>query len=205
MSELTEQTGEQRNEGDTDEGNAAASHELLHTLGLSAGVIIAVTFKQIDYTPNAETSTESDNESLKNADCRVKKFHIVSSLKMKLGLDAIVPTLCDLWFIQLFSPVGRLAEKTGEQRHEGNTDEGNAATSHELLHTLGLSAGVIVAVAFEQVDYTPNAETGTKSDNEGLENTDSRVEKFHRLNVAERQECKCTDHRFAVQHSFQKF
>lgn len=29
---LAEQTRQQRNEGDTDEGNAAASHQLLHTL-----------------------------------------------------------------------------------------------------------------------------------------------------------------------------
>ena len=89
-----------------------------------------------------------------------------------------------------------LAEQTGEQRYESDADEGNAAARHELLHTLGLSTGVIVAVAFEQVDYTPNTKTGTESDNEGLENTNSRVKKFHRLNVAERQERKCTDHRF---------
>ena len=93
--------------------------------------------------------------------------------------------------------IGRLDSKeTGEQRHEGDTDEGNAAARHELLHTLGLCAGVIVAVAFEQVDYTPNAETGTESDNEGLENTNCRFKKCHRLNVAERKECKSTDHRF---------
>ena len=50
-----------------------------------------------------------------------------------------------------------LTEKTGEQGHESDADEGDTAASHELLHTLGLSSGVIVAVAFEQVDYTPNA------------------------------------------------
>ena len=98
-----------------------------------------------------------------------------------------------------------LTEKTGEQRHEGDTDEGDTAASHELLHALGLCTGVIVAVAFEQVDYTPNAETGTESDNEGLKNTNSRVKEIHRLNVAERKECESTDHIFVVQHSFQKF
>ena len=74
-----------------------------------------------------------------------------------------------------------LAEKTGEQRHEGDTDEGDTAACHKLLHTLGLCTGVIVAVAFKQVDYTPNAKTGTESNNEGLENTNCRVKKFHRL------------------------
>ena len=52
---------------------------------------------------------------------------------------------------------GRLAEQTGEQRHEGDTDEGDTAASHELFHTLGLRTGVIIAVTFEQVDYAPNA------------------------------------------------
>ena len=89
-----------------------------------------------------------------------------------------------------------LTEKTGEQRHESDADEGNTAARHELLHALGLRTRVIVAVAFEQVDYTPNAETGTESDNEGLENTNCRFKKCHRLNVAERKECKSTDHRF---------
>ena len=98
-----------------------------------------------------------------------------------------------------------LTEKTGEQGHESDADEGDTAASHELLHTLGLCTGVIVAVAFEQVDYTPNAETGTESDNEGLKNTNSRVKEIHRLNVAERKECESTDHIFVVQHSFQKF
>ena len=44
---------------------------------------------------------------------------------------------------------------------------------------MSISAGVVVSVAFQQVDGSPNAETGTEGDDEGLENTDSRVEKFH--------------------------
>lgn len=47
------------------------------------------------------------------------------------------------------------------------------------LLTVRISAGVVVSVAFQQVDGSPNAETGTEGDDEGLENTDSRVEKFH--------------------------
>ena len=39
--------------------------------------------------------------------------------------------------------------------------------------------GVVVSVAFQQVDGSPNAEAGTEGDDEGLENADSRVEKFH--------------------------
>ena len=72
-----------------------------------------------------------------------------------------------------------LTEQTGEQRHEGDTDESDAATSHQLLHALRLGTGVIIAVAFEQVDCTPDTETGTQSNNEGLENTNCRVKKCH--------------------------
>lgn len=47
------------------------------------------------------------------------------------------------------------------------------------LLTVRISAGVVVSVAFQEVDGSPDAETGTEGDDEGLENADSRVEKFH--------------------------
>ena len=47
------------------------------------------------------------------------------------------------------------------------------------LPYMSISAGVVVSVAFQQVDGSPNAETGSEGDDEGLENADSRVEKFH--------------------------
>lgn len=47
------------------------------------------------------------------------------------------------------------------------------------LLTMSISAGVVVSVAFQQVDGSPDTETGTEGDDEGLENADSRVEKFH--------------------------
>ena len=73
------------------------------------------------------------------------------------------------------------AEQTAQQRDQGDADEGNAAASHELLHALGLRAGVVVAVTFEEVDDTPDAETSAESDNEGLKNGDSLIEKCHKL------------------------
>ena len=49
---------------------------LLHvTLHFGAGIIVTITFQQVDGTPNAETGTQSDNQSLKNFDSRVKEFH----------------------------------------------------------------------------------------------------------------------------------
>ena len=40
------------------------------------------------------------------------------------------------------------------------------------------------------VPMIPNTHADSLSINEGLENTNSRVKKFHRLNIAERKECK---------------
>ena len=48
------------------------------------------------------------------------------------------------------------------------------------LLTMSIRAGVVVAVTFQQVDDTPHAETGTEGDNEGLENGDCLIEKFHK-------------------------
>ena len=57
----------------------------------------------------------------------------------------------------------RSAEQTAQQGDQGDTDEGNAAASHQLLHTLTLGRGVIAAVTFHEVHSTPHAQTGTKS------------------------------------------
>ena len=44
-------------------------------MSIGAGIIVAISFQQIDSTPNAQTGTQSDNQSLKNFDSRVKEFH----------------------------------------------------------------------------------------------------------------------------------
>lgn len=49
------------------------------------------------------------------------------------------------------------------------------------LLNISIRAGVVVAVTFEQVDDTPDAETSAQSDNEGLKNGDSLIEKCHKL------------------------
>lgn len=74
---LLKQTAEKGDEGRTDHDDTTAGHELLNALGLCAGVIITVTFHEVDYTPYAETCADCDNESLENANCRCEKCHIV--------------------------------------------------------------------------------------------------------------------------------
>ena len=71
------------------------------------------------------------------------------------------------------------AEKPRQQRNKSDTDEGDAASRHQLFHALAFSAGVIVAVTFEQIDSAPDAKTGTESNDEGLKDPNSRVEKCH--------------------------
>ena len=70
-------------------------------------------------------------------------------------------------------------EQPGEQRYKNHTNNGYTSTGHKLLHSLRFGARVVVSVAFQQVNGSPDAEAGTEGDDEGLENADSRVEKFH--------------------------
>ena len=70
-----EQPGEQRYKDHAYHGYTSASHELLHALRFCARVVVAVTFQQVDDTPDTKTSAQSDNESLKNGNCLFKKCH----------------------------------------------------------------------------------------------------------------------------------
>ena len=70
-----EQTAQQGDQGDTNQGNTAASHQLLHALTLGRGVITAVTLHQVDGTPHAQTGTQSNHQSLQNVHCTVKEFN----------------------------------------------------------------------------------------------------------------------------------
>ena len=77
------------------------------------------------------------------------------------------------------SPDPGSAEEAGEKRYEGGTDEGNTAAGHELLHALGLGAGVVVAISFQEVDGAPDTEAGAECDHEGLEDVDCAVKEIH--------------------------
>ena len=96
---------------------------------------------------------------------------------------------------------GRL-EQTGQERNQSSTDQSDTAASHQLLHTLGLGAGVIVAIALQQVDDTPNGQTGTQGDNESLQNTNSGSKKCHKSIFAESKRCLRTDHNLAFGSPF---
>ena len=70
-----EQPGEQRYKNHTNNGYTSAGHELLHALAFRAGVVVAVTFQEVDDAPDAEASAEGDHKGLKNGDSLIEKCH----------------------------------------------------------------------------------------------------------------------------------
>ena len=52
-------------------------------MSIGAGIVVTITFQKVDGTPHAETGTQSDNQSLKNFDSRVKEFHSRFSFILK--------------------------------------------------------------------------------------------------------------------------
>ena len=44
-------------------------------MSIRAGVVITVTFHQIDNAPHAEAGTDGDHQGLENRDSRAKEFH----------------------------------------------------------------------------------------------------------------------------------
>ena len=73
-----------------------------------------------------------------------------------------------------------LAEKPREQRHQQKTDQRNAATGHELFHALAFSPRIVITIALQQVNDTPDSETCAKGNNQSLKNIDSRVKEIHK-------------------------
>ena len=52
----------------------------LSHMSISAGVVVAVAFHEVDNTPHCETCAEGDNERLKNRDSLIDESHRFSSL-----------------------------------------------------------------------------------------------------------------------------
>ena len=80
---LAEQTAQQGDQGNADQGDTTASHELLHPLTLCGGVITAVTFHEVHSTPHAQTGTQCLDQSLQTGHCTVEKFPSSLSFALK--------------------------------------------------------------------------------------------------------------------------
>ena len=53
--------------------------------------------------------------------------------------------------------------------------------SDDTLPHMSIRTRVIIAVTYQQVDDAPDSKAGSECDNEGLQNVDCAVEKFHTL------------------------
>ena len=71
------------------------------------------------------------------------------------------------------------AEKSREKRNQGDTDERNPSSRDKLFNALRFGTGVVASISFQQIDSAPDAERGSKRNDEGLKSTDGRVEEFH--------------------------
>ena len=57
-------------------------------MSIAAGVVVAVTFQQVDHAPDSETCAKCDDEGLKNIDSRVKEIHKCVCRNMQdIGLE----------------------------------------------------------------------------------------------------------------------
>ena len=62
-------------------------------MSIRAGVIIAVTLKQVDGTPDTETGAERHNESLQYTDCTVEECHTSLLNGSPEGVELVLPDL----------------------------------------------------------------------------------------------------------------
>ena len=67
-------------------------------MSIRTGVIVTVTFQQVDRTPDTKTSTECHDESLQYTDCAVEKCHMKASFDVSLYGNDRVYRCCSDWF-----------------------------------------------------------------------------------------------------------
>ena len=60
-------------------------------MSIRTGVVIAVTFQQVDRAPDAKTGTKRHNEGLKNTNSRVKESHNKYLRNQKFVLKVLFP------------------------------------------------------------------------------------------------------------------
>ena len=86
-----EQAREQWHERHTDERNATARDQLLHSLAASAGVVLTISFQQVYNAPDAEAGTEGNNQRLQHLDCTVEKLHLKTRSRAARNAQAASP------------------------------------------------------------------------------------------------------------------
>ena len=70
-----EQAGQQGDQGQADEGDTAAGHELLDALAFGGRVVLPVTFQEVDAASHAQAAAQRDHQSLQYVDSVSEKIH----------------------------------------------------------------------------------------------------------------------------------
>ena len=70
-------------------------------------------------------------------------------------------------------------EQVGQQRHEGNANQRDASARDKLFDALAFCPWIIIAVAFEEVDSSPEAQPRAEGHHEGLEYAYRCLKKCH--------------------------
>ena len=70
----------QRYEVESQERDAGAGHQLLYALRLGAGIIVAITFQQINDAPYAQSSAKGYDEYLEGIYSLSKEFHTIFTI-----------------------------------------------------------------------------------------------------------------------------
>ena len=73
------------------------------------------------------------------------------------------------------------------------------------LPHMSIRAGVVVAVALQQIDCAPDTEASTEGDHKGLEDLNCTIEKSHIQNLAGSRSKECPDHYPHFRLSFQNY
>jgi hypothetical protein len=72
------------------------------------------------------------------------------------------------------------SEQARQERDKGRADEYHTTTGHQLLDSLALGTGIVIAVPLHEVDHAPHGKASAKGDNEGLQNGNRLIDKFHK-------------------------
>mgnify|MGYP001839501312 CR=1 FL=1 len=132
-------------------------------MSIGTGVVVAVALQQVDCSPDTETSTQCNDESLKNGYCAVEKCHkCVPPCTMRPNglMNSEYPPACAPAKGQKNSQVSNFHQKPGyvkgrltaaliriptsyafcltkksrKQRHQSRADQCHAAASHQLFY-----------------------------------------------------------------------
>ena len=118
------------------------------------------------------------------------RFAMIPSMSSSLNHSSIISNikgdhlLCGGSCYETEAPAGSESasgrEKAGQQREQGDADEGNTTARHELLDPLVFGGRIVLAVTFQKIDAAPYTQAAAQGDHQGLQNVDSVCKEIHK-------------------------